>query len=170
MRTIIINFLVIVLTAHATKPVSRRVKLIIPATNLHCCQLSMQMMKTSLTCSYTTLVISFSEIWQHQHTWWCLFTCIPSFHNEFVFTFQRKSYETQECPRLLQTRKNRFRDHKRKLRSSITPGTVLILVAGPYKGKVCRHIWWSLVDCALKGLYFRLTIILCVNTAVINVM
>ncbi|KAF6025721.1 RPL6 [Bugula neritina] len=46
-----------------------------------------------------------------------------------------KSYETQVCPHRLQTRKNRFRDHKRKLRASITPGTVLILVAGPYKGK-----------------------------------
>ncbi|XP_067932280.1 large ribosomal subunit protein eL6-like [Watersipora subatra] len=47
----------------------------------------------------------------------------------------RKSYPTQECPRLLKSKHTRFRDHKRKLRASITPGTVLILVAGPYKGK-----------------------------------
>merc|ERR1711983_350457 len=46
-----------------------------------------------------------------------------------------KSYPTQEKNRRLSTRKTHVRQHKHKLRPSITPGTVLILLAGKHKGK-----------------------------------
>jgi len=46
-----------------------------------------------------------------------------------------KSYPTQEKNRRLATRKTHVRQHTHKLRPSITPGTVLILLAGKHKGK-----------------------------------
>merc|ERR1712141_79250 len=46
-----------------------------------------------------------------------------------------KSYPTQEKNRRLATRKTHVRQHQHKLRPSITPGTVLILLAGKHKGK-----------------------------------
>merc|ERR1711915_973678 len=46
-----------------------------------------------------------------------------------------KSYPTQEKNRRLATRRTHVRQHQHKLRSSITPGTVLILLAGRHKGK-----------------------------------
>merc|ERR1712168_1576803 len=46
-----------------------------------------------------------------------------------------RHYATSEGPQKLKSRKNCFSEHKRRLRPSITPGTVLILSAGRHKGK-----------------------------------
>jgi len=60
---------------------------------------------------------------------------------------QPKSYQTQELPRKLKTRKISFKKQKRHLRSSIKPGPILILVAGRHRGK--RVVFLKQLDSGL---------------------
>jgi large subunit ribosomal protein L6e len=52
-------------------------------------------------------------------------------------------YPTEERPKKFSVKRKRFGDHPRRFRSSLTPGTVVILVAGKHAGKravVVKHL------------------------------
>jgi len=52
-------------------------------------------------------------------------------------------YPTEERPKKFSAKRKRFGDHPRRFRSSLTPGTVVILVAGKHAGKravVVKHL------------------------------
>jgi large subunit ribosomal protein L6e len=52
-------------------------------------------------------------------------------------------YPTEERPKNFSVKRKRFNDHPRRFRSTLTPGTVVILVAGKHAGKravVVKHL------------------------------
>ncbi|CAF2403998.1 unnamed protein product [Rotaria sp. Silwood2] len=52
-------------------------------------------------------------------------------------------YATEERPKKFSVKRKRFSDHPRRFRSTLTPGTVVILVAGKHAGKravVVKHL------------------------------
>ncbi|CAF0979007.1 unnamed protein product [Rotaria sordida] len=52
-------------------------------------------------------------------------------------------YPTEERPKKFSVKRKRFSDHPRRFRSTLTPGTVVILVAGKHAGKrvvVVKHL------------------------------
>jgi large subunit ribosomal protein L6e len=52
-------------------------------------------------------------------------------------------YPTEERPKKFSVKRKKFTDHPRRFRSSLTPGTVVILVAGKHAGKrvvVVKHL------------------------------
>jgi len=52
-------------------------------------------------------------------------------------------YPTEERPKKFSVKRKRFGDHPRRFRSTLTPGTVVILVAGKHAGKravIVKHL------------------------------